>query len=1300
MVLISTPRDVEEATEQLSTSRCLELRIKNPFDFSILRSVEGVMPLMTVGGTTYSVDAHAVDAFLKLLKDNEDNAMFVEMVATRQLIGITAELAETMAECILPAIHASHHLAIAQALEILLSSGVVEDLQIVSSSSSAKDFEWGRFFQRALSSHESRLRALTIRTVFYYEVRRISTANDDYKVLKVLDMRGSRELCAALSESNHLRELVWNEELYEEEEEELSRAIMSPGCNLETLHVTLSREPKGLRSALLHPNCKIRDFGLKYVSYCDCRSAEWGDHVLRDQRNKLLTLHLETFHWEAIPWEAMKDPACNVERLFLVDYSREHSGELAKLLRTYTSKIWYLHLDIYASKDVIEALEHSQITHLSFSSLQGEECELAVAHLLGAALCKLVSFTCITRDAQILLSALEMNYQSRLHTLELSTWDAADDENTKQRCQHIVQRNALFQNSTQEPFVPATSAKLFICGHSGAGKTTLARNLTRRVTLPSTLQRHSTTQGIDMGVLNYGGKKAVICDIAGQTEFHAFHHYFVKGSQSNIFLIVCKVLNNGPNRTMRQEFIYWLRFISSHRALASRRKPKVLIALNFHGRGQFYKGYSEVVNELAQQYSNLLDIHKVEGGNMCFEVVALRVADLKPLKDAIGAALEEMLMNHPLVPSLCKEVRELITGIKKSKWWWWICRQESQLQQKVATIEDLTQRLLPGDENNKAARISAVKFTMACMHDMGESLYFGVDFDNDEDLVNNATLDMQWFVQVLIGIFIQVTRDDDSHWKRRRQEELLIQRREDNFKVCMLDIAPKIEKICSPDQLSYVLKALHKLGVLLPFDDEWNGTWSRVHPKEVIVPALLENEFRGTNWGTEGYIYWGRRMACKDLVCTLLPAGIFNIVQVKSRELCKNPSFRLGKGWICFGENSVCVVVRVGGDTDHWVDRQWVDIMVMAEVDSKRCLLAEDIAMKIKGFIAKECQSSLNLVEYVINPAHIKARVHDNERKAAETMVVPLKKVHEEALEEGLNYSHTWDIRTSTEVVELFFFKEMQSFVKDWQVSIQVEYQESVASVYNLPEVELWENFFDVHNDQLSIALHPELMKVFMQILRSIDHRLIGIEAGINDLKAGINDLKEIARHTQQAMKLYGQEVLALCSRMSDKLNVSCPRYPFFVDINNKIAKNCLVVAKRIKLHYCCESSQGIHHVDGVSGLELELAHDWFKTHSHIIVPALTGLYFTLKIAGKALGAGDIFDFVLDFSKDKVRDIVGSVLTPELARNKRKPAESDLNEIFAMVENKVGGKRMDHFMMKTFGLEIKKQAWLCNRCSM
>ncbi|MCO5555985.1 hypothetical protein L7F22_009529 [Adiantum nelumboides] len=518
---------------------------------------------------------------------------------------------------------------------------------------------------------------------------------------------------------------------------------------------------------------------------------------------------------------------------------------LPGLLRAANSKVWYLQIETFdLSRESVEALQHSKVTHLKVKSVAEEYNVSAspLANYVGSAHCRLESFECEQElrcsNAELLITALQSNYQSRLRSLRLIGHSHDQALNLAQRCEHIVQRNALFLASTQPPFVAATSAKLFICGHSGAGKTTMARNFNRRFTLPTALQRHSTTQGIAMrGVLAYNGKQAVICGIAGQEEFHAFNHYIVKGSQTKV------ITDAGhDNSNMEHDVRYWLRLISSHKTLASQRKPKVLIALKYHGsNGHFSKTFVEHINNLASQYTGLLDIHKDGGGNMCFEVVALQVASLKQIKHAVGVALEDVLATHPLVLSLCKKVRDSVR-LDKSKNGLWSFRERKTQKKRVGTIEELTETVLSGNDENKAARISAVKFTMACMHDMGESLYFGVDYKTDPILVNSATLDMQWFVQELVGIFIQVFRDDDWSWNKRKHEQRQIQRRQDDYKVSMIRIVPMIEEMCSPNQVGYVLTALHKMGVLLPSDDNWNGAWSRTHPKQVIVPALLQNE--------------------------------------------------------------------------------------------------------------------------------------------------------------------------------------------------------------------------------------------------------------------------------------------------------------------------------------------------------------------------------------------------------------------------------------------------------------------------
>ncbi|KAI5055121.1 hypothetical protein GOP47_0030266 [Adiantum capillus-veneris] len=231
----------------------------------------------------------------------------------------------------------------------------------------------------------------------------------------------------------------------------------------------------------------------------------------------------------------------------------------------------------------------------------------------------------------------------------------------------------------------------------------------------------------------------------------------------------------------------------------------------------------------------------------------------------------------------------------------------------------------------------------------------------------------------------------------------------------------------------------------------------------------------------------------------------------------------------------------------------------MTREESKKCLLAESMVSQIKTYVARECQSSLELVEYVINPTYIKARVQDDTKQAGETMIVLLEQICKEALEEGLDYTHTWDMGIRNEVAELLMPKD---YVKKWESSIRDEYNESAASVYRIKEIEPWEDFFDAQSgNQTATTIDPELLK----ILRNMSHQLHNIDQKLVGIAAGINDLKAIANHTQRAMELYGERVLAQCSKMLEQLNVSCPRYPYFTDVSNKIAKHYLVVAERLR---------------------------------------------------------------------------------------------------------------------------------------
>ncbi|KAM5172035.1 uncharacterized protein ACMZJ9_004882 [Mantella aurantiaca] len=191
-----------------------------------------------------------------------------------------------------------------------------------------------------------------------------------------------------------------------------------------------------------------------------------------------------------------------------------------------------------------------------------------------------------------LLITLALQYQTDLLSRNLDGLTAFDEARKIKAPLRVIR---LIQNKTQEqqmvflrerplPFPvtevasqswrPRKKVKLFICGHSGVGKTTFVNTL-KETGLLSRLQYYfngpetpSSTQGVSCSQADLKDGSLVIWDFAGQMEYCFTHSLLLNTSGPNT--IYCVVFNlkgiesdlHGAQRQAIDQMIFWLRFLS------------------------------------------------------------------------------------------------------------------------------------------------------------------------------------------------------------------------------------------------------------------------------------------------------------------------------------------------------------------------------------------------------------------------------------------------------------------------------------------------------------------------------------------------------------------------------------------------------------------------------------------------------------------------------------------------------------------------------------------------------------------
>ncbi|XP_024522594.1 uncharacterized protein LOC9652566 isoform X2 [Selaginella moellendorffii] len=787
-----------------------------------------------------------------------------------------------------------------------------------------------------------------------------------------------------------------------------------------------------------------------------------------------------------------------------------------------------------------------------------------VGQLLKNPYCKLRSFSLLpgvkkespsSRDLHLLkeyqdaiLSNLEANYSSRIQRLRIrGEWASKLLED---RWLRVKYRNALFQKSPvlaqSAPVTPST-AKLFMCGHTASGKTTISTNLVRPYAalwqcVKPPCQDHASTVGIERRTLRLGeGKKLLIYDLGGQEVYHAFHHYFLRGSDKDLFMVVCKV--GGPGGEMKAELQYWLRFIAAHQTATPARKPTIFLVLNIFVRDyRLFEEAQTAATSLFLEYKDRLDFVQGQRDHHYFEVNGLNARQVqKELKPKLAIAVGEMINEVPVIPWTCDEV--IRRRASSTPWYHIHTRAQTIVQQRVVDLHEMSKAWFQGENEVQAF---AAQYTFICLHDMGEAVYFGADDTyqntdpNDKEaalIVNNAVLDMPWFLHTVLGIFIpKQDRNDTMKWG------------EPKWSAAKAVQELKTLGETAEGNIYFLLKLLCEMGVLIPDGmRSWDIRWSepRNRPEHLIVPALLSDEFTGWIESEQTYDCWGRRLQADDTMkgFVLLPSGLFAVIQAKVKEMCDRwgHGSKIGAGWVSFQEDLIQVLVTIGGDYKHWTDRQWVDIMLMVPKEEKRGLKGEQFMKEIRDCVIKETNRAcpfIKLEEHVLNPGKVRQfGKASGQQGSCSKSSRALQEVKKMVAREGFDYHFTWDFGDSTSAMELLMQSEVNEIIQRCKGVIEevvTEYNQHIVPVYQNQQQQL----VQVEIPKFESEDMNKLANFCYQLHKHQEKSMQGIHLYMEDFKVSITDIKESLQKLQKGLKDTENALIKSCSSLLESIKL------------------------------------------------------------------------------------------------------------------------------------------------------------------
>ncbi|XP_043944581.1 death-associated protein kinase 1-like [Protopterus annectens] len=485
------------------------------------------------------------------------------------------------------------------------------------------------------------------------------------------------------------------------------------------------------------------------------------------------------------------------------------------------------------------------------------------------------------------------------------------------------QRQHLLKGSSK---VPSGKVKLFICGYSGVGKTTLSQNLQKSLGVVAVLSKiscmrktraPSSTRGVAISQTDLDDAGLVIWDFAGQMEYYFTHSLLLATSSDNVIYLVVFSLENihcdreGNQSKVLSQVLYWLRFLNTTKSSSTVCKPRVLLVgshfdkMTVENKADIVNSFFELLHIQAKSLFHHLEIEKP-----IFSVNCQEPSDLEPVRQRLRELVVQVTA-HATVPDICSklmtEVRRLrISNDRKFMFWSEFFSDVSKNMSKNITEETL-------------------KIAVEYLHNVSELLYFpkigiGTRREDSGLLVDNGLifLDPQWLCQDLFGAFgsSAFTLSHKERWNRNE--------------IC------SCLKLSAPMDVA-VLKLLQNLEFIFAAENE-----------EYIVPAWLKmkrpiniwrmsdhfNYYRGVTyqWDTENG-FFSPALFCRLQLRLMKDFSVLSHSEKEAQHLC-------GKRFIIWYNGIKCVDVAE----------------VLVQISDKR----NAVNVIVRGYHAKKLSTALS----------------------------------------------------------------------------------------------------------------------------------------------------------------------------------------------------------------------------------------------------------------------------------------------------------------------------------------------------
>ncbi|BFI39552.1 hypothetical protein MPTK2_7g00880 [Marchantia polymorpha subsp. ruderalis] len=705
-----------------------------------------------------------------------------------------------------------------------------------------------------------------------------------------------------------------------------------------------------------------------------------------------------------------------------------------------------------------------------------------------------------------------------------------------------------------------------------------------------------STSGVEIQMLEDDrGASVALWDVAGHEDVPSFHENVLAscraGGATVAFVVVCNLCRAQDGQELESlksaadvadECEFWFKLLASTTRL--RPRPRVFVALNRKVASKkrtsraLIDAVSATLARLRTQFEPYLDVVLREKDAVevldAWSAPAVSPFFQTVLKSTLDVAVDS---RKPPVPVAAEDLNVAITK--------WMLRHSSRpiiTWHKfhklclVSGIEDFGSGGASKDDDDAAQIEERCRAVASFMHDAGQIVFFPE--------LEVVVISPRWFFHCLLGRLAgagatlerglatgaklyDVFCDTLDVFSKRKQDKLRVILPEAKLIQLLLRSELCFESTSDPDPDS----RLFCVPAALPLDEFWiTDCGSRRLGWPAVPPSELDRPLR----------HLGRRLACRDQVCTFLTPGFFPRLQVHlHNQFLKLGGFERAKYRV---ERSLISVSH--GGVDYLIEYSpfdhFVDILVRHPGDSSEtlALVQQNVVGPIQEFCASPggCQG-VDLVEGVIRTSSVERLdlcQHRRSQSASLSELVRELQVH------GSEHRHRWpedaEGREDSEYIVLLLGKEdLQSQADKWARGL-----EHAALKLGLDSTEQQDSPRTEPDDEHDHVkgLSADLREALSQMLGSERRAFLSITRRIDRLKGW---QERILEHLSSRLN----ELNPFTAQLHE---CDLPRLAYFtVTVLTGVTETRQIVAEMssgltagVQVHYMCEAQgEGKPHI-------------------------------------------------------------------------------------------------------------------------